>query len=88
MENFEKKSSIEKVVGGTDQEKEEVARILEERFRDQNLEEIKKVELEKTPEQVKIIELVNKETNDLLVKYNLPEFNIPSQNVHILNEED
>lgn len=85
---FEKKSSVERIVGGTKEEKEEARKILEQRFEEQELREIKGVELEKTPEEVKIIDLVNEETNNLLAKYNLPEFNIQSKNVHILDKED
>jgi len=91
---FEKKSSIQRIVGGSDEEKEKVKSFLEERFTDQNIDEteeiegLQKKELEKTTEEVEMIDLVNKETNKLLAKYDLPESVIPRQNVHIFSQKN
>src|SRR4030042_2537224 len=94
---FEKKSSVERIVGYSDEQKEEIKEILEQRFKKQDFEEIeeteefeglKEKESKKTPEQVKIINLVDEETNKLLAKYDLPEFKIPSKNVHLFSEKN
>jgi hypothetical protein len=97
MENFEKKSSVERIVGYTSKQKEEIKEVLEQRFKKQNIEEIEETEefegleekeIKKTPEQIRIIKLVDDETNKLLTKYDLPEFKIPSENIHLLSEKD
>jgi len=44
-------------------------------------------EREKTSEEKQIINLANKETNQLRKKFNLPELNIPLENVYVVPEE-
>lgn len=87
-QNFEKKHSIERVVGVDKEEKEGVKEVVAEEFEKQNIGELRKLEVRKTPEQIEIINLVNKGTNELLVKYKLPKFDIPSKNVHLFSKED
>jgi len=86
-QNFEKKSSIERVIGTTKEWEEEIKEIHAQEFAKKNIEEVKDIEFEKTQEQIKIIDFVNEETNKLLAKYNLPEFDIPSNNVHLVDEK-
>jgi len=94
MENFEKKSSIEKVVGGSDAEKVEIKSIFEQRFREQNIDKTEEIEglhkreIEKTTEEIEMVDLVNNETNKLLAKYDLPEFTIPYKNIHVFSRKD
>jgi len=86
-QNFEKKSSIERVIGATKEQEEEIKEIHAQEFAKQNIEELKDIEFEKTQEQIKIIDSVNEETNKLLAKYNLPKFDIPADNIHLIDKE-
>jgi hypothetical protein len=86
-ENFEKKHSIERVVGTSKEEEREIKKIAAQIFEEQDIKELKKIELKKTPKQIEIINLVNEETNELLAKYNLPKFDIPHKNVHLLDKD-
>jgi len=85
--NFEKKSSIERVVGASKEQQEDIKKIHAQQFEKQDIEKLRAIEFDKTPEQIKIIDLINEETNKLLAKYNLPEFDIPSNNVHLVDEK-
>lgn len=87
MINFEKKHSMERVVGVDKKEKEAIKEVVAEEFEKQDIADIKGIELEKTPEEIQIIDLVNEETNKLLARYDLPKFDIPPKNVHLLDRE-
>jgi len=86
MINFEKKYSIERMVGTSKEEEKAVKEVLAQRFKEQDVGDLKKIELEKTPEEIQIIDLVNKETDKLLAKYDLPRFDISSKNVHLFDK--
>ena len=79
------KCSIDKIISGTKEDEKEVEDFFTERFSNQKIEEIKKTELKKSKEHVKIINLVNNETNKLLEKSSLEKFDISPDNVHLLN---
>ena len=85
---MEKFSSFERVVGNiSETEKEQILQEKGERFDDQFFEELKGKEREKTPDEFKIISLVNEATNEARQKYGLENFDIPPENIHVINEE-
>ncbi len=83
------KSSFERVVGGiSDIEKEKILQGMEERFDDQEFEDLVGKEREKTHEELEIIDLANKITNELRRRYGLENFDIPPQNIHVIKESE
>ncbi|MCX6735649.1 MAG: hypothetical protein NTZ13_01040 [Candidatus Parcubacteria bacterium] len=81
-----KKSSISKVVGKLSEARKQ--RILE-RFEDTfNFQDPHWEEKKKTPEELEIIAIVNNATNEILTKYGLLKFDIPTENNHILEKID
>ncbi len=51
-----------------------------------DLERIKKYELEKSQEQLEIIEMTNRQTNELMESLGLKPFDITADNIHIINK--
>ncbi len=85
---MERISSFERVVGDIpESEKDDVLRARGERFNDQVFEDVRGKEREKTPEEIRIISLVNEETNKIRQKYGLENFDIPPENIHVISEE-
>lgn len=82
-------SSIERIFGKnlTEENKSEIQKSYENTFRNQNFEDLKDIEVEKTPEQVEIISLANKVTNEIRNQYRLSDFNIPLENIHIIKAD-
>jgi hypothetical protein len=84
-----KKSSFERVIGKvSDIEKEKILKSREEIFNDQAFEELEGKECEKTPEELQIIDLANKMTNEIRNKYGLENFDVPAKNIHIIKKEE
>ena len=85
---MEKLSSFERVVGNiSEAEKEQILRDTGERFDDQVFEELKDKEREKTLKEEQIIAFVNEATNEVRQRYGLENFDIPSDNIHVVTEE-
>lgn len=85
---MEKFSSFERVVGNIPEaEKEQILRDKGERFDDQVFEDLRGKEREKTPEELQIISLANEATNEIRQKYGLENFDIPSENIHVITKE-
>lgn len=85
---MEKFSSFDRVIGDISEiEKEQILQEKGERFDYQVFEELKGKEREKTPEELQIISLVNEATNEVRQKYGLENFDIPPENIHVINEE-
>ena len=85
---MEKLSSIDRVVGRIPEARKE--RILQEageRFNNQAFEALKTKEREKTSEELQIVDLVNRVTNEIRQKYGLESFDIPPENIHVIAEE-
>ncbi len=86
--NFERKSSVQRVVGKAHEAyKEGVLKGRGNQFRNQIFEGLEGKEKKKTPEQIQIIQDVDVATNELLAKYALPAFSIPPENVHIIHDD-
>jgi hypothetical protein len=86
MENF---SSFKRVVGGVPEtHKQEIMERRSKFFLEQDFPELEGKEREKTPEELIIIELVDKATNEVLEKYGVEGFSVPENNIHIVNEKD
>lgn len=86
---MEKLSSIERVVGNLPEV--EKVRILHEkgaRFDNQVFDNLKGKERPKSPEELEIIDLANKATNELRQKYGLEDFDIPARNIHVVKDKD
>ncbi|TAK95620.1 hypothetical protein EPO05_03615 [Patescibacteria group bacterium] len=84
-----KLSSFERVVGrASEADKEEVLQEAKARFNNQEFRDLQGKERPKTPEDLQIIDLANQVTNGLRREYGLGNFDIPSQNIHIINKED
>ena len=81
------KCSIDKIISGTKEEKKEVEDFFSEKFSDPKIEEIERLELKKSEEQIETINLVNDENNKLLEEYGLKKFDIGPDNIHLLNKE-
>jgi hypothetical protein len=84
------KSSFEKIVGNaSDESKEEVMRCFDNVIDNQNYfdELLAGKEVEKTMDEIRVISLSNKITNDLRRKYGLPDFDIPLKNIHIVDKK-
>lgn len=86
--NSERISSIDKVVAKNSEEKKEAENYFVKTFSEQKWKDLEVKELEKTKEQVEIINLVNEESNRLLEKYGLEKFDITGRNIHLLNKND
>ena len=85
---MEKFSSFERVVGNIPEaEKEQILRDKGERFDDQVFEDLRGKEREKTPEEMQIISLANEATNKIRQKYDLENFDIQPDNIHVVTEE-
>lgn len=84
-----KKSSFERVVGVIPEgEKERLLKSKEEVFDDQIFKELEGKEREKTPDELQLIDLANKITNDLRKKYGLEDFDIPRSNIHVVKKSE
>lgn len=84
---MKKTSSFERVIGAKDKkEGGEVIKKMEKKFDEQFFDDIK--EKEKTSDEIKIIELADGATNEIRRKYGLDDFSIPSENIHIIKEEE
>lgn len=79
-------SSIDKVVARTSEEKKEVDGYFAEKFLEQKSEKV--AEITKSEEQIKLINFINDETNNLLEKYGLEKFDVSPDYIHILSKED
>lgn len=85
---MEKYPSFERVVGKiSEEEKTEILERKAETFNDQYFEELEGKEREKTLEELEIIDLVNRATNEVLQEYGGESFDIPAENIHIILEE-
>ncbi len=85
---YMKKTSFERIVGKVSESgKEKILKSKEERFEDQSFEELKDKEREKTPEELEIISLANKMTNEVRRSYGLEDFDIPAKNIHVIKKE-
>lgn len=85
---MQNKSSFERVAGNISAaEKEQILRDKAELFNDQIYEDLKGKEREKTPEEMEIISLVNDMTNRIRRKYDLENFDVPPENIHIITEK-
>ncbi len=85
---FEKpKSSIERVVGASPELEEKTLRQQAEIFNDQIFESLKDKERVKTPEEVAMISLANEMTNTLRKHFGLNDFDVPAQNIHIIEKD-
>lgn len=84
------KSSFERIVGdASDNMKDNAMQRLDKTFDTQKSfnELLADGEVEKTMDEIKIISLSNKLTDNLRAKYDLPDFNIPLKNVHVIDEK-
>lgn len=84
-----RRSAVERVVGGiSPEEKERLLAQAEEIFDEQAFKELEGKERKKTPEELKIISLVNEATNELRRRYGLDNFDIPPKNIHVIKRDD
>lgn len=84
----ERGSSIERVVGGIDDEdKQDIQQQYEDIFRQHEMERLTEQERLKTPEEQQIVGLVDEATNAVRKKYGLDVFSIPEANVHVIKAE-
>lgn len=77
----ERFSSLSRIIGGSELDKQIAAEHARETFESQ---ENLKGEREKTPEELIMIQLANEATNALLVKYGLEPFDVPVENIHVI----
>ncbi len=83
------KAAMDKIIGSelTPTERQTVQDIFDRKFTEQEVEEVRHNEIEKTPEQIQVIECVNQLTDQLRVKFGLDPFLIPANNIHIIPRE-
>jgi hypothetical protein len=60
---------------------------LEAQFTEEEIKEIEKEEVKKTPEQIAMINFINDEINQLMEKFGIESFDVPEKNIHLLNRE-
>ena len=85
---FEKpKSSIERVVGTSEEEEKKILKERAEIFSDQIFEELNSKEREKTSEEYEMIAIANDATNGLRREFGMEKFDIPAKNIHIVPKE-
>ena len=83
----EKSSSFERVVGASDEQKRaEILVDFKDNFEEKKLREIKEHEIPKTPDDIEVINLANKATNEIRRKYGFSDFDIPPENIVIVDE--
>ena len=83
------KSSFERVVGNvSDVEKEKILHEMDEQFDDQEFRDLVGKEREKTSEELQIIQLANRATNEVRRKYGLRDFEVPAENIHVIKEDE
>src|SRR3989344_318377 len=85
-----KERSVDRVVGNLPNNpniKDQILKRQRDVFEKQGLPALKDLERAKFQEEIHIIGLVNKITNDLLADYGLPPFDIPVQNVHVIFQD-
>jgi len=82
-----KTSMIDGVVGASHEESAEIMEELRNRFENPHFPEISKFEKKKTERDLRIIEDVNKATNELRINAGLEPFDIPAKNIHILRDD-
>jgi hypothetical protein len=85
---MEKFSSFDRVVGkASENEKKEILKERENQFSDQQFEELKDKERGKTSKELQIINLANQYTNEIRKKYGLSAFDIPPENIHVIEKD-
>ncbi|KKS01474.1 MAG: hypothetical protein UU54_C0004G0022 [Candidatus Yanofskybacteria bacterium GW2011_GWA2_41_22] len=83
----EKSSSFERVVGVPDKQRgAEILDDFKDNFEGKRLREIKEHEIPKTPEDIEVINLANEATNEIRRKYGFSNFDIPPENIVIVDE--
>lgn len=86
---MEKFSSIRRVVGKVSENgKKTILQESGKRFGNQDYEELKDKEREKTPKELQIINLANQLTNEIRQKYGLPVFDVPPENIHVIKKDE
>lgn len=90
--NLNKKgSSINEIIGRSINEKEKAKKMFIKLFsesKDNWIEFTKGKELNKSEDQIKLIEFVSKEINKLLEKYGVEKFDVSPDNIHLFSQED
>jgi len=81
------KHSVDRFVGGKKEDQKEAARAMERRFKAQDIDQLKAIERPKSPEEMEMIEIANRETDRLREKYGLPEYHVPPENIHVIKGE-
>lgn len=85
----ERGTSLERVVGQlTEEKKAQIIEEHEEVFEQQKFSELFAHEVVKSPETTSIISLANDLTNRILARYGKEEFNIPTENIHIIKRKE
>ncbi len=79
------KHSIDRFVGGDKKGQKDLRQKADRAFKGHK--EVAEVERPKTPEELEMIELANRETDRLREKYGLPEYRVPSENYHVIRKE-
>jgi hypothetical protein len=69
------------------EQKQEAVGELHDRFNKQEIQEIKRVERAKTPDERKMIALVNHETNQLLKSFDIEPIEVSENNVHVIPQK-
>jgi hypothetical protein len=88
MSKFEEPiSSVDRYVGGTDQNQAEAQAFMGRVFEAHELGEMERFERPKTPEELELIEIVNRETDKVREKYGLAAYRVPPENYHVISKE-
>jgi len=82
-----KESSVNRIFSKSAEDAKKVQEVIERRFKTQER-MVFKTEREKTPEELEIIEFVDRETNRLAEKYGGEALNIGPKNVHIIMKSE
>jgi hypothetical protein len=81
------KFPIERIVGGTSEQKKQAKEILLEEFEEQKPEGLSEIEVPKTPEVRECINIANKVTSEILRRYGIEKEDIDEDKIHLVKKE-
>lgn len=82
---FGDKSPVDRYVGGTGEQRKKMRKNSERVFKEQSTHAL---ERPKTPEELQMIEIANRETDRLREKYGMPKYDVPPENYHVMRKKD
>lgn len=86
--NLEKIFTVDRIYARTPEDKKDTEIYINSKFENQEWDKISNKELNKTSDQLKIIDLANEYSNNVLSQFGLEKLNITEKNIHIFKNKD